>query len=185
MRRISYYYRTKAEFEQYYFRLKQASCPHCKQVGFLIRHGYLPVSYEEHGTSKKSRGRRIYCSNRKLRNGCGKTFSAISSAILKGFIISSPTLWMILTKRIQGLNLKKSFDQAGLSFSTSWIYWIWHKWRINQSRLRTFFYSLKTGSFSYQNVCAEIETILYLKAVFPTPNPIASFQACFQQPLFQ
>src|SRR5476649_1963438 len=56
-------------------RLKQTPCPHCKVVGALIRHGYLRGYDECNSKQKTVRARRIFCSNRHARHGCGRTFS--------------------------------------------------------------------------------------------------------------
>ena len=56
-------------------RLKQTPCPHCKVVGTLIRHGFLYGFDESNPQRKTVRARRIFCSNRHARRGCGRTFS--------------------------------------------------------------------------------------------------------------
>ena len=56
-------------------RLKQTPCPHCKVVGTLIRHGFLYGFDDSNPQRKTVRARRIFCSNRHARPGCGRTFS--------------------------------------------------------------------------------------------------------------
>ena len=56
-------------------RLKQTPCPHCKVTGTLIRHGFL-YGFDDTSPQRKTvRARRIFCSNRNNRPGCGRTFS--------------------------------------------------------------------------------------------------------------
>ena len=56
-------------------RLKVTPCPHCRAIGALIRHGYLRGYDEGNLRHKAVRARRIFCSNRGRRPGCGRTFS--------------------------------------------------------------------------------------------------------------
>jgi hypothetical protein len=70
-----WFYRSTQEWILIAERLKQTPCPHCKVVGTLIRHGYLCGFDESNPQRKTVRARRIFCSNRKARRGCGRTFS--------------------------------------------------------------------------------------------------------------
>lgn len=51
--------------------LKQ-SCPHCNAKETLCSHGFIHKL--GHFSSKNLIGKRIYCSNRHQKNGCGRTF---------------------------------------------------------------------------------------------------------------
>ena len=70
-----WFYRSDEEWTAIAERLKQTPCPHCKVVGTLIRHGCL-YGFDESSPQRKTvRARRIFCSNRNARPGCGRTFS--------------------------------------------------------------------------------------------------------------
>src|ERR1700682_5523221 len=70
-----WFFRSTEEWIAIAERLKQTPCPHCKVVGMLIRHGYLR-GYDESTPQRKTvRARRVFCSNREARRGCGRTFS--------------------------------------------------------------------------------------------------------------
>ncbi len=186
MHRNIFYYKTKDEFDKFYLRLKQKKCPHCGRQGFLILHGFLPPSYQNDGVNKKSRGRRIFCSNRKNRTGCGKTFSIVICLVLKRFIIDANILWKLLRAVVDEVPLKYIFNSIKLKFSLSWFYWIWNRFKINQSRIRTKL-SLINNSQKHQinTASSYIETILQLKNTFPNVNPIAEFQYYFQEPFLK
>jgi hypothetical protein len=78
--------------------LKLAPCPHCRQTGALIGHGFLR-GYAEQGSEVvvRSRGRRVFCSNREQRPGCGGTFSVLLSTVLSGFVVRTLTLLCFAT----------------------------------------------------------------------------------------
>ncbi len=60
-------------------RLKHTPCPHCKVVGALIRHGCL-YGFDDSSPQRKTvRARRVFCSSRNRRRGCGRTFSVWSA----------------------------------------------------------------------------------------------------------
>ena len=69
------FYRNDHEWNTFAEQLKLTPCPHCKAVGTLIRHGFLHGFDEGHPQRTTRRARRIFCSNRNARPGCGKTFS--------------------------------------------------------------------------------------------------------------
>ncbi len=56
-------------------RLMQMPCPHCQTTGTLNRHGSLHGFDDESPQRKTLRARRIFCSNRGRRAGCGRIFS--------------------------------------------------------------------------------------------------------------
>jgi hypothetical protein len=45
-------------------------CPHCGAQGQLVSHGFV---YKKSQTYKKAVGKRLFCSNRHRKKGCGKT----------------------------------------------------------------------------------------------------------------
>src|SRR5205085_506945 len=74
-----WFYRSEKEWSTFAEQLKLMPCPHCKTVGNLIRHGCLRGYDESNSQRKTIRARRIFCSNRNARRGCGRTFSVWSA----------------------------------------------------------------------------------------------------------
>ena len=70
-----WFYRGIEEWQAFVERLKLIPCPHCQVVGTLIRHGFLSGFDDADPRRKSLRARRILCSNRNARPGCGRTFS--------------------------------------------------------------------------------------------------------------
>ena len=69
-----WFYRNEEEWIAIAERIKLMACLHCKVVGMLIRHGGLQGVDESTGQIVLS-ARRVFCSNRNARTGCGRTFS--------------------------------------------------------------------------------------------------------------
>ena len=68
-----WFFRSDQEWNHIVQMLKLTPCPHCKAVGTLIRHGALHGFGD--GSRPTLRARRIFCSNRTQRPGCGRTIS--------------------------------------------------------------------------------------------------------------
>jgi hypothetical protein len=68
-----WFYRNAAEWLALADRLKLTPCPHCRVVGALNRHGFLYGFDDSSPRRKTVRARRIFCSNRCARRGCGRT----------------------------------------------------------------------------------------------------------------
>lgn len=112
------------------------ACPHCNKSGTLIGHGYLR-GYAERGSELVVRGRRVFCSNRHRRAGCGRTFSVKLSTVLSGFVVRTLTLFCFATAVLGGLTRRAAWLNAAagaLSLSTG--YRLWRRLSAAQSALR-------------------------------------------------
>lgn len=179
--RVKRFYRSKKDFEEFYFGLKQTPCPHCGYIGTLILHGYL-YGYDEKIYSKRIiRGHRIFCSNRGRRCGCGRTFSLLKSNILKGFNITAGGLWRFLKGLSAGMNKMNSFKNLDLPFSNTTIYRLYKDFVHYQSRLRTLLLKICRAPQIYHENNPVIQTILHLKSAFKRSLcPVRAFQEHFQ-----
>src|SRR5271154_998221 len=83
-------------------RLKQTPCPHCQVVGALIRHGFLRGFDESSPQRKTVRARRIFCSNRQARRGCGRTFSVWAADKIRRLSLTTGALWRFLQGAVAG-----------------------------------------------------------------------------------
>ena len=117
--------------------LKVTHCPHCKKVGFLIRHGFLR-GYDESQTSQKSiRAARVYCSNRNRANGCGKTFSVWIAHKVKRLFLSAESLATFLQDTVTSGNKLQAFRKLNTALSDSAPYRIWKRFLCAQTYIRT------------------------------------------------
>jgi hypothetical protein len=128
--------RDEAELDRMLLGIKLAACPHCQQTGTLIGHGFLR-GYAERGSELVVRGRRLFCSNRGRRPGCGRTFSVMLQTVLAGFVVRTLTLWCFVQAVLGGLTLRAAWlCEAGRALSLSSGYRLWRRLGAGQSTLR-------------------------------------------------
>lgn len=115
---------------------KLRQCPHCKRSGTLIGHGLLR-GYAEHTSERVIRGRRLFCSNRFLQRGCGRTVAILLDSFLRAFTVRAATLFALATTVFAGSSLRGAWQLAAPSFSLSSVYRLWHRLLGALSYLRT------------------------------------------------
>ncbi len=162
-------------------RLKQTPCPHCKVVGTLNRHGSL-LGYDESSPQQRMvRARRVFCSNRQARRGCGRTFSVWAADKIRRLSLTTVALWRFLQAAVASGILAASRADGRRSERT----WqrIWKRFDLGQSQIRT---ALR-GRCSPPERLADLpknparqpaaQVFAHLQAAFPdVPCPIAAFQ---------
>jgi hypothetical protein len=172
------YYSSEKGFASIRAGLKLMLCPHCKRQGTLVLHGHL-CGYDERGLVK--RGRRIFCNNRKLSRGCGKTFSFLLADWIRGFTIFAKCLATYLEKLQEGHNPHRAARAAALKMHVSSVYRIHNRFIRNQSRIRTFLCRVKPPPPMIKTENPALATINHLKIVF-SHHPVTQFQHYFQRP---
>lgn len=129
--------RDERELTEVRSELKLWSCPHCGRTETLIGHGYVR-GYGEHGTTQEVRGRRIFCSNRQRRPGCGRTVSASLMTAMLGFVVRTLSLFRFAKAVLGGLTRRAAWlAEASGTFSLSSGYRLWRRLNAAQSALRT------------------------------------------------
>jgi len=180
------YYKTEAEFTQLHARLKLMNCPHCRHSGFLILHGCLYGLADTKATQHIKRGHRIFCSNRKQRKGCGRTFSILIAAFIQRFRIPAKALWRFLDSLMDGKSKVQAFQDSGTNLDQTNTYRIYQRFRYNQGRIRTYLSRIKDPPQPNQTNTPALLTILHLKSVFlNSPCPVSQFQHYFQASFLQ
>jgi hypothetical protein len=102
----------------------------------LIGHGFLR-GYAERSSEVEVRARRVFCSNRGQRPGCGGTFSVLLSTVLSGFTVRTLTLFCFATAVLSGLTRRAAWlreVRGALSLSSG--YRLWRRLSEAQSALR-------------------------------------------------
>jgi hypothetical protein len=163
-------------------RIKLTSCPHCKIVGALIGHGFLRGFDERSPQRKAVRARRVFCSNRQARPGCGRTFSVWLADKIRRLSLTSGALWRFLQCTVASGIL------AAIATLDSWLsdrtmQRIWQRFHRGQSKIRTALWehcpppeSLPRPPTNPAHQAAA-QVIAHLLAAFPDVNcPIADFQ---------
>jgi hypothetical protein len=172
------FYASEEEFTRFHLSLKLVRCPHCRRIGTLNLHGFL-YGYAEHSpTDVEVRGRRIFCNSRLRRPGCGKTFSVLHAALIKGFTIAAATLWCFLKALAAGLPICEAFRASRSSLGASSAYRLAGCLRRAQSRLRLILSRVCPVPTSITSPLAQ--TVAHLVAAFG-PHPIPAFQTGTQR----
>jgi hypothetical protein len=174
-----WFYRNAEEWNAIAERLKQSPCPHCKVVGTLIRHGYLR-GYDECNSQRKTvRARRIFCSNRNARHGCGRTFSVWQADKIRRLSLTTGGLWHFLQRAVAGSIAAAIRVVADCQRSDRTWQRIWKRFDLGQSKIRT----ALLGRCPPPELPAKpahrpaAQVLAHLQSAFPDANcPIANFQ---------
>ena len=119
-------------------------CPHCKHSGTLIGHGLLR-GYAEHGGERVIRGRRLFCSDRFLRQGCGRTVAILLDCVIPRFSVRATTLFDFTKVVVQGVTRRAAWLNAAVNaLSLSSGYRLWERLLGAQCYLRTKLTSLSS-----------------------------------------
>ena len=166
------------EWRAFAERLKQTPCPHCNVVGSLIRHGCFHDPRE-----KTVRARRIFCSNRNARPGCGRTFSVWFSDKIRRLSLNASALWHFLQLAVVG-----AIQAAGRAIDDrlsdrTWQR-IWKRFRHAQSKIRTALcghcpppQTPPRAPPTKPSRLAAAQVLAHLQAAFPDVQcPIAAYQ---------
>jgi hypothetical protein len=175
------FYRNAEEWNSIAERLKQTPCPHCKAVGTLNQHGSLYGYDETNPGTKIQRARRIFCSNRNARPGCGRTFTIWLADKIRRLNLTTRGLWQFLQHAISdsiAAAIRAIRDTCRLTDRA--LQRIWKRFDRHQSSIRT--------ALSAQRPPPELlpgqprrptqaQVLAHLQAAFPNADcPIAAFQ---------
>jgi hypothetical protein len=171
------FFRSSEEWLAIAQRLKLTPCPHCKVVGTLIRHGCL------YSKQKTVRARRVFCSNRNTRPGCGRTFSVWAADKIRRLGVTTGALWQFLQLAVAGAILAAGRAADSRLSDRTWQR-IWRRFRLAQSTIRTALHGrcrpppeLPPRPPTKPSRRPAAEVLAHLLAAFPDIHcPIAAFQ---------
>lgn len=165
--------------------MRMAPCPHCRRTGALIGHGSLR-GYTERGSEILLRGRRVFCSNRGRRFGCGRTFSLLLATTLAGFVVRTFTLFGFAKTVLDGFSPRAAWlHVCDGAFSLSSAYRLWRRLATAQSALRTqLSRELPAPPSTARHPLAQLLGHLAALLGADGPDPFAAFQDRLQRGLF-
>lgn len=171
-----WFYRGIEEWQAFVERLKLIPCPHCQVVGALIRHGFLSGFDDADPRRKSLRARRILCSNRNARPGCGRTFSVWAADKIRRLAMTTTSLWRFLQHAVAHGIIAAC--RAGLShLSDRSLLRVWHRFNHAQCQIRTALFGCCPPPELPAAHQAAAHVLAHLQAAFPDALcPIAAFQ---------
>jgi hypothetical protein len=151
---------------------KLHACPHCQRFGTLIGHG-LVRGYAPRGSERVVRGRRLVCSNRNRRPGCGRTVAIALATALVGRVVDTLGLWALWSSLVG--SRPRAVPLQARTFGR-----LSRQLRSCQLHLRSALLAVREPP-----ACTATDPIAqlwsHLQLVFEdTPCPIAAFQLRFQ-----
>ena len=164
------------------FSLKQSPCPHCGCLGSLNRHSRALGNDPKATDGETFRGQRVYCSNRGLRGGCGRTFFLVLADILPRHTLTASLVWPWLVKLLAGLSLKAAAEKLRLPFALETGYRLRRSLRHGLEQIRTRLCREQSPPAS-AHADPLLQTVEHLRRVFSGGGcPPADFQLHFQHP---
>jgi hypothetical protein len=174
-----WFYRCEEDWLAIIERLKQTPCPHCHAVGMLIRHGVLAGFDDSTPQRRVIRARRIFCSNRDQRHGCGRTFSVRLAHTIRRINLSARILWAFLQRVVVG-TIADAIRNTDCPRSDRTFQRIWRRFDLGQSAIRTALLSRgPPPTLPPEPVTrpAAAQVLAHLQAAFPHDDcPITAFQ---------
>jgi hypothetical protein len=160
---------------------KLEACPHCKRVGTLNRHGWLMGSRPTGSGKDAQRGRRLFCSNRGRRGGCGRTVSLRPAEILKGLRVRTGAMWQFLRRLLQGQSAGRAWEGLEKVFSLESAYRYRRALLQGQQRLRELLCRERAPPLGAAGTLGAL--LGHLESVFgASKDLIRDFQIRFQEP---
>lgn len=160
--------------------IKERRCPHCGRVGTLNRHDAVHGKALLADGEEVLRGRRVWCSDRGKRGGCGLTCALLFEWVLPGRSLTAPLVWGVLERLAHGQSVVRAHAEAARAVSLEAIRAMLRRLRRAQTAIRA---RLPGAPPPADAANPLIQTVAHLRAVFASALcPIAAFQVAFQCP---
>lgn len=92
------------------FHRAKLECQYCHQNEFFVSHG---IVYKQRSIDNSEKvGKRLFCSNRYGRSGCGRTFQLYVSGEVPYFRYGAAALFIFITQLLALTSIKLSYQQA-------------------------------------------------------------------------
>jgi hypothetical protein len=172
--------RKRKDCNQALQNLKQTRCAHCRRMGTLNRHDRIQGNDPDSVNKQILRGRRVWCSNRGRRGGCGLTMRILFARLLPRHSANAKMLSTLLKGLCGGGSVKRIWEESRLPMQLQSCY---HLLKRLRDRLDTVRAALLTrckppGSRHSDPLR---QTAEHLRCAFPgRQNLVEAFQHTFQ-----
>lgn len=170
MRTMRKFYDNYDSINQFTHHLKyhqnQLECTHCLKHDQFVSHGII---YKQRSIDVKEKvGKRIFCSNRYGRTGCGRTFQLYLAMVIPRFRYGAAQLFIFISSLLAGMMLTDAYCKATAQ-TDSRNGWRWlNRLRLKLAEYRTFINVKPTTINSYTGKSHQ------LKLLLPTLNALNS-----------
>ena len=158
-------------------------CPHCAKNNQLVSHG---VIYKQRSmTTREPVGKRVFCSNRYQRTGCGRTVQLHVTTVLPAMRYAAAQVFVFLSALLMNAGVDAAY-RAATGQSDARQGWRWlNKLDAQLSDFRVFVHAhLKPPISDFSARCRRLRLLLptlqQLFAQLPT-NPCAHYQQQHQK----
>ncbi|MDF0606909.1 hypothetical protein HZU77_014835 [Neisseriaceae bacterium TC5R-5] len=128
------YYPSFLAIEQQTRQLDHAQCAHCQQTNQLISHGF--IRKKRLSAEPQAVGKRVFCSNRNRRTGCGRTMQLYLDSTIRYLHHAGSRVAALVLSLIAGATIQQAYYQATRTSSPRhadrWL----HRLRIQNSTYR-------------------------------------------------
>jgi hypothetical protein len=168
----------EAALESARLEAKLRACVHCRRVGMLVGHGRL-FGYAERSSARELRGRRLLCSRRHRRSGCGHTFSVWLATVVPRRIVRATTIFALLTGLASGLSRASAWRRAS-SMTLRTGYRIAARLAIAGPGIRTALFS-RAPPPAIDSTSPDAQLVVHVRAVLGVDASLADYQLAFQR----
>lgn len=85
-------------------------CQHCHQTRAWVSHGFV---YKQRSmTVREAVGKRLFCSNRRGRNGCGRTVQVYVDSQIPGRQYGTASVFLFISALLAGLSICSAYQRV-------------------------------------------------------------------------
>lgn len=104
------YYPSLVAIEQHTMQLDAEPCRHCRQTRQLVSHGYIRKKQRQAEPAKV--GKRVFCSNRNHRTGCGRTMQLYLETTIRCLHHGGERVTAFILALIAGMRIRQAYRHA-------------------------------------------------------------------------
>jgi hypothetical protein len=104
------YFPSLQAIEQQTTQLDLAQCAHCQRTRQLVSHGF--IRKKRVGGKPEAVGKRVFCSNRNQRTGCGRTMQLYLDATVRYLHHGGATVVAFVLALMAGMSIERAYNNA-------------------------------------------------------------------------
>jgi hypothetical protein len=115
------YYPSLEALHRQTLQLESESCRHCRQTQQLVSHGF--IRKKRTAAEPEAVGKRVFCSNRGRRTGCGRTMQLYLDATVRTLHHAASSVAAFVLSLLTGFSVERAYRNATGAASAR------HAWR--------------------------------------------------------